>query len=166
MMTGCLGLKRLRMYWQRATRIHSIADCMQRDRFSKLRNHFTSLPREASVSIDEQMISFTGRCPSRQYVLRKPKPTGLKNFVLAGASGLVLDFELYQGAGIFDRYDIDGKKARQGSGAVLRLCESLSNGHRFYCDRFFTTAVGSLTLPNQNKCLKMAWALTFSAHRF
>ena len=97
MMMSCLGLKRLRMYWQKATRIHSIADCMQRDRFSKLRNHFTvvdnnvfseddksaermwkvrpfverirrtclSVPREASVSIDEQMISFTGRWPSR-----------------------------------------------------------------------------------------------------
>ena len=167
LMMGCLGLKRL----QQATRIHSIADCMQRDRFSKLRNHFTvvdnnvfseddksadrmwkvrpfverirrtclTLPREANVSNDEQMISFTGRCPSRQYVPRKPNPTGLKNFVLAGASGLVLDFELYQGAGTFDRYDIDGKKAGQGSGAVLRLCESLSNGHRLYCDRFFTS---------------------------
>ena len=72
-------------------------------------------------------------------VPRKPNPTGLNNFVLAGASGLVLDFELYQGAGTFDRYDIHGKKAGQGPGAVLRLCESLSNGHRLYCDRFFTS---------------------------
>ena len=171
MMMGCIGMKRIRMYWQRATRINSVADCMQRDRFSKLRNHFTvvdnnlfsddakaadrmwkvrpfmdrirrtclSLPREANVSIDEQMVSFTGRCPSRQYVPRKPNPTGLKNFVLAGSSGLVLDFEMYQGAGTFDKYEIDGKKAGQGSGAVLRLCETLSNGHRLYCDRFFTT---------------------------
>ena len=99
MMMGCIGMKRIRMYWQRATRINSVADCMQRDRFSKLRNHFTvvdnnlfsddakaadrmwkvrpfmdrirrtclSLPREANVSIDEQMVSFTGRCPSRNF---------------------------------------------------------------------------------------------------
>ena len=159
------------MYWQRTTCIPVIADCMHRDRFSKLRNHATvvdnnaftdeqkaadrlwkvgpfvnriqhaciGLPREANVSIDEQMISFTGRCPARQYVPRKPKPTGLKNFVLAGASGLVLDFELYQGAGTFDQYELNGKKTGQGTGAVLRLTETLTNGHRLFCDRFFTT---------------------------
>ena len=171
LMMGCISMKRLRMYWQRSTRIPVIADCMPRDRFFKLRNHFTvvdnnlftdeakaadrfwkvrpfmerirraclTLPREGNMSIDEQMISFTGRCPSRQYVPRKPRPTGLKNFVLAGASGLVLDFELYQGAGSFQQYQMDGKKAGQGTGAVLRLCESLSRGHRLFCDRFFTT---------------------------
>ncbi|KAI0208408.1 hypothetical protein LSAT2_030110 [Lamellibrachia satsuma] len=170
-MMGCLSMKRIRSYWQRATRIPVIANCMPRDRYSKLRNHFTvvdnldvtneqmaadrlwkvrpfvdriqrvcvGLPRETNVSIDEQMISFTGRCPSRQYVPRKPSPTGLKNFVLAGASGLVLDFELYQGAGTFDQYELDGKKAGQGTGAVLRLTETLTNGHHLFCDRFFTT---------------------------
>ena len=170
-MMGCISMKRLRMYWQRTTRIPVIADCIHRDRFSKLRNHATvvdnnaftdkqkaadrlwkvrpfvnriqhaciGLPHEANVSIDEQMISFTGRCPARQYVPRKPKPTGLKNFVLAGASGLVLDFELYQGAGTFDQYELNGKKAGQGTGAVLRLTETLTNGNRLFCDRFFTT---------------------------
>ena len=130
-MTGCISMKRVRMYSQRTTRIPVIADCRHRDRFSKLRNHVIAvdisafideqkaadrlwkvcpfvnriqhacigLPREANVSIDDQMISFTGRCPARQYVPRKPNPTGLKNFVLAAASGLVLDFERYQGAG-------------------------------------------------------------------
>ena len=155
LMMGCISMKRLRMYWQRSTRIPVIADCMPRDRFFKLRNHFTvvdnnlftdeakaadrfwkvrpfmermrraclTLPREGNMSIDEQLISFTG----------------LNNFVLAGASGLVLDFELYQGAGSFQQYQMDGKKAGQGTGAVLRLCESLSLGHRLFCDRFFTT---------------------------
>ena len=44
-------------------------------------------------------ISFTGRCPARQYVPRKPN-TGLKKY-----------FELYQGAGTFDQYELNGKKA-------------------------------------------------------
>lgn len=97
------------------------------------------LPREEELSLDEQMISFTGRCPSRQYVPRKPANTGFKNFVLAGASGLVVDFEVYQGTSTFSSYCLEGKPVGQGSGAVLRMAESLSPGQHLYCDRFFVS---------------------------
>ena len=135
-MMGCMNLKRIRLYWQRSTRVPSIANCMTRNRFFKLRNHLTvvdnnsvsdddkaadrmwkvrpfiervrktclKLEKDQDVCIDEQMISFTGRCPARQYVPRKPSPTGLKNFVLAGASGIVYDFSLYHGAGMYTNY--------------------------------------------------------------
>uniref|UniRef100_A0A8C1QN76 PiggyBac transposable element-derived protein domain-containing protein n=1 Tax=Cyprinus carpio TaxID=7962 RepID=A0A8C1QN76_CYPCA len=74
------------------------------------------------VSIDEQMISFTGACPFRQYVPLKPNPVGMKNFVLASVNGLMLDFEVYQ-----------------GTLAIKHLSETLTAGTQVYCDRFFTT---------------------------
>ena len=87
----------------------------------------------------KQMMSFTGRCPARQYVPRKQSPTGLKNFILAGASGIVYDFSLYRGAGMYANFKLDGKPPGQGTGAVLRLSETLRDGHCLFCDRFFTT---------------------------
>ena len=85
------------------------------------------------------MISFTGRCPARQYVPRKSSPTGLKNFILAGASGIVYDFSLYRGVGMYANFKLDGKPPGQGTGALQRLSETLRDGHRLFCDRFFTT---------------------------
>lgn len=96
------------------------------------------LPRENNVCIDEQMIPFCGHVSLRQYVPRKPNPTGLKNYVLAGKSGKILDFEIYQGP-TSNFPDESNKKLGTGGRAVLRLIQTCLPGTNIYFDRYFTS---------------------------
>ena len=91
------------------------------------------------VSIDEQMIRFTGACPFRQYVPPKPNPVGMKNFVLASVDGIVLDFEIYQGSKTVGLQVQDSDGLGLGELVIKRLSETLTAGTKVYCDRFFTT---------------------------
>lgn len=96
------------------------------------------IPRPPHVSIDEQMIPFTGTTLLKQYVVGKPNPVGLKNFVLASPDGMVLDFSVYQGKNTFPLEDNRGQFTVAES-AVVKLCETVPPGTCVYFDRWFTT---------------------------
>ncbi|XP_068081807.1 piggyBac transposable element-derived protein 3-like [Anabrus simplex] len=165
-MMGVLGYPQTKMYWQRDTEVPIISKCMSRDRFFELRNfmHFVdnqgehegplwkvkpfldcvkqkclSLPRSKHVSLDEQMVPFSGKCGFRQFVPSKPNPLGLKNFILAAPDGLVLDFMFYTGAGTVS---IEDQKEYGLGGAIVKvLTESIPQDktHCVYTDRVFTS---------------------------
>ncbi|GBN88503.1 hypothetical protein AVEN_193968-1 [Araneus ventricosus] len=121
---GTLKYPQVRMYWSRELGLPYFFNTMTRDRFSELRNYlqfadnstpredsdklwkirlfidcvrnkYITLPRPEHISIDEQMIPFSGRCQFRQYVPSKPNSLELKNFILTSTEGLVLYFKLY-----------------------------------------------------------------------
>ncbi|KAM3858926.1 piggyBac transposable element-derived protein 3-like [Diretmus argenteus] len=95
--------------------------------------------RPESVSIDEQMIPFTGACPYRQYVPLKPNPVHLKNFVVASPDGIILDFDVYRGAPALAAQVQDSEGLGLGSLVVERLAKTLPAGTKVYCDWFFTS---------------------------
>lgn len=96
------------------------------------------LVRDVHLSIDEQMIPFTGNTKIKQFVRGKPNPTGLKNFILANRHGLLLDFCVYQGKG--SSFITESKYVLTfGESAVLHLSQSVPQGTCLYFDRFFTT---------------------------
>lgn len=103
-----------------------------------IRKMCTTLQRPKELSIDEQMIPFTGTTSLRQYVKNKPNPVGLKNFVLATPNGLVLDFFLYQGGKTWPDGTPD-KVLGIGGSVVKKLSVDIFPGTTIYFDRYFTS---------------------------
>lgn len=115
----------------RLWKVRPLLDC--------IREGCVQLPRPKEVSIDEQMIPFSGKSSLKQFMPGKPNPEGLKNFVAATPDGLILDFEVYQGKRLCKRNDPDGKEWFLGESVVMRLIETLDPGTSLYFDRYFTT---------------------------
>lgn len=168
MLMGLLGLPRARLYWSRISAVPLVTENMTRDRFFELRGvlHFVDLsqttdaqteklfraepiiqsfrkaclelPHPKAVSVDEQMIPFSGRCPARQYVPSKANPVGLKNFVLSSSDGLVLDFVIYTGKGTVP--EADTKELGLGGAIVKRLLHTAPEEQpvHVFTDCFFT----------------------------
>ncbi|XP_059057828.1 piggyBac transposable element-derived protein 3-like [Achroia grisella] len=85
-------------------------------------------------SVDEQMIPFTGKCYLRQLVKNKPRPVGLKNFVVTTSEGLMIDFEIYYG-----NNPVLSHPLGLGPAVVFRLIQSVPPGSCIFFDRYFTT---------------------------
>jgi len=101
-----------------------------------VRNRCLSIERSSTYySIDEQMIPFLGRCQIRQFVKVKPRPVGLKNFVITTSDGLIIDFEIYQGL----TTPYPDKSLGLGPAVILRLINTIPEGSSVFFDRYFTT---------------------------
>lgn len=190
-MIGCLNkFPRIRMYWEKSLHIYAFTENMSRDRFFQLRtNHHVNnvekppgttdelykvrpliesvrrcreLPVERQLSVDEQMIPFTGTLGIKQYIKGKPSPWGIKVFVLCGISGQAYDFLFYQGK-TTEMSAENIKKFGQGSSVVLHLVQRISSpGHELFFDNYFS----SYSLLTQLKEKEILAAGTIRINRF
>lgn len=164
---GNLKFPRAKMYWDANIGIPLIKENMTYNRFFKLRQalhledvtqprqnqdriwkvrriydfirrRIQELPLETHLCVDEQIIPFKGRINIKQYMKNKPKKWGIKLYVLAGQSGQMYDFIIYQGA----TTEINETYARFGAvaGVVMQLTDRIHEpGHGLFIDNFFGT---------------------------
>lgn len=155
------------MYWANETRYAPVADVMSRNRFQEIKRFFHIVDNdtfdqnnvdklfkirpfveslranllktdpEERQSIDEQVIPFKGRTPILQYNKNKPHKWGYKVLTRAGASGVLYDFRIYEGAST--------KVTDYGLGIsgdiILELSETLPKHQQFklYFDNWFSS---------------------------
>lgn len=124
--------------------VRSVVDCFQ--------SSCRSLPRTTCVSIDDQMIPFSGRCGFRQFLPSKTNPAGLKNSVLASPNGLALDFLNYTKKDTV--VDGDMKVFGLGREVVKKLIETvISKNAQVFTDRYFTGLERNRRLLADNRYL-------------
>ena len=96
------------------------------------------------VSVDEQIIPFTGKLSIKQYIKGKPYPWGIKIVPLCGQSGILYDFVLYQGT---ETELPENILKKHGFGATIVLHFSMNNleknGHhgKIMCVNLHTLSV-------------------------
>lgn len=95
-----------------------------------------------SVTVDEQLVTFRGRCPFRQYIPSKPGKYGIKFWVCCDAlTSYVWKMEIYKG-----KETGEERERNQGERVVKTLVKEIENsGRNITCDNFFT----SLSLSRQ-----------------
>lgn len=106
-----------------------------RDVFDKWVHHLKMLyVPDKCVTVDEQLISFRGRCPFRQYIPSKPGRYGIKIWALCDSQSFyAYNMQVYTGRNPNCRPEIN-----QGKRVVLDLTEG-SRGRNVTCDNFFTS---------------------------
>lgn len=98
-----------------------------REIYNCIRNRCKELQTETNLCVDEQIVPFKGQINVKQYLPNKPKKWEIKLWILAGQSGTIYDFIIYQGAGteIKEEY----AQFRQGVGTVMQLAERIEKAH-------------------------------------
>ncbi|KAL6462492.1 hypothetical protein MHYP_G00289140 [Metynnis hypsauchen] len=167
---GLVQMSGVCQYWESEVRYGPVADVMSRNRFNLLlsvihfvdnetaseevkkdrlwkvrpfldsfrRQRLTIAPRQKQ-SIDEMMVPYKGKFGGiRQYI--KGKPWGFKVWARCDVTGLLHDFDIYQGKGGGNEQK---RKSQLGVGGdiVMKLCESLAEKVHFliFADNFFTS---------------------------
>lgn len=117
------------------------------DRFSKLRplielmnkKFLEHSPHVEQHSVDEAMIPYFGRHPTKQFIRGKPIRYGYKFWVGATSFGYVTYMEPYQGA----KSEIKNSSLGLGPSVILKYAEVLKSkqnaSYHLYFDNFFTT---------------------------
>ncbi|XP_067950260.1 piggyBac transposable element-derived protein 3-like [Watersipora subatra] len=135
-------------FQQLTTQLHfvnnsSLLDEQKKDKLWKIRPWLDSLrdqclkvTAEERNSIDEMMVQYRGTTsPIRQYIKSKPHLWRFKVWGRAGTSGMLFDFDIYQGD--------DGTRSHLGQGGdvVMKLVSTLAknSNYKIYADNLFTS---------------------------
>lgn len=113
------------------------------DKLQPIKNCFTTwnkhlqdayIPSE-SMTVDEQLVTFRGRCPFRQYIKSKPGRYGIKIWAICDSdNSYVWAMEIYAGK------KASGREVNQGERVVLSLTQDIQkSGRNITCDNFFTS---------------------------
>lgn len=114
-------------------------------RLRKLATHFNarfnSIPKNARLSVDEQMCSTKMVHHLRQYLPDKPHKWGVKFFVLCDSNGYSYVFEIYTGARHDDIILPDTPNIGVTGNVVIRLTQTVPDfiNHIIYFDNFYTS---------------------------
>ena len=141
-------------------------DINPNDKMAKLRPLISSLnekyllywPDTQNMDVDESMVPYYGRYPSKQYIKNKPIRYGYKIWCLNSPSGYLIQFEPYQGAG---SVTIQHALAMGGSVVMDLLKELPAKPYHVFFDNLFS----SLRLFGGLKAIGMSGTGTLRQNR-
>ncbi len=95
------------------------------------------------MTVDEQLVTFRGRCPFKQYIPSKPGRYGIKLWALCDSkTSYVWNVQVYTG-----KNSNLGREVNQGQRVVIDMIRGFENtGRNITCDHFFTSLELALTL--------------------
>lgn len=101
------------------------------------------------LSIDESMVKYYGKHPSKQFIRGKPIRFGYKVWMLTSSSGYSYDFDVYCGAN-----NSAPRSIPLGPQVVTNFLQKVEHpeNHKIFFDNFFTTHALMKLLKDMNFC--------------